>query len=142
MRADGRKISTSNKRLFEAHREAYPDAREINFIFHAESLTSIDASQAIDVLTLGVQAVPKSTRMLYARANLLERAGRFDAAESDYRSVLELTPGDAGALNALGYALTNNTERFSEAAELLERPLRKTRATRQSSTVWDGFISN
>ena len=111
--------------FFEAHRKAYPDAREINFIFHAESLTSIDASQAIDVLSLGVEAVPNSTRMLYARANLLERAGRFDAAESDYRSVLELTPGDAGALNALGYALTNNTERFSEAAKLLEEAIAK-----------------
>lgn len=111
--------------FFEAHRESYPDAREINFIFHAETLTSIDASQAIDVLSLGVEAVPNSTRMLYARANLLERAGRFDAAESDYRSVLELSPGDAGALNALGYALTNNTERFSEAAELLEEAIAK-----------------
>ena len=115
----------SNKRLFKAHREAYPDAREINFIFHAESLTSIDAAQAIGVLSQGVEAVPKSTRMLYARANLLERAGRFEAAESDYRSVLELIPGDAGALNALGYALTNNTERFSEAAELLEKAIAK-----------------
>ena len=111
--------------FFEAHRKAYPDAREINFIFHAESLTSIDAAQAIDILSLGVEAVPNSTRMLYARANLLERAGRFDAAESDYRSVLKLTPGDAGALNALGYALTNNTERFSEAAELLEEAIAK-----------------
>ena len=111
--------------FFEGHRETYPDAREINFIFHAESLTSIDASQAIDVLSLGVEAVPNSTRMLYARANLLERAGRFDEAESDYRSVLELTPEDAGALNALGYALTNNTERFTEAAELLEAAIAK-----------------
>lgn len=111
--------------FFEAHREAYPNAREINFIFHAESLTSVDAPQAIAILSLGVKAVPTSTRMLYARANLLERAGRFDAAESDYRSVLELTPGDAGALNALGYALTNNTERFSEAAELLEEAIAK-----------------
>ena len=121
---DGRSPQAINA-FFEAHRESYPDAREINFIFHAETLTSIDASQAIDVLSLGVEAVPNSTRMLYARANLLERAGRFDAAESDYRSVLELTPGDAGALNALGYALTNNTERFSEAAELLEEAIAK-----------------
>ena len=63
--------------------------------------------------------------MLFARANLLERAGRFEAAESDYRSVLALTPGNAGALNALGYALTNNTERFSEAATLLEEAISK-----------------
>ena len=69
--------------------------------------------------------MPNSTRLLYARANLLERAGHFAAAESDYRRVLELTPGDAGALNALGYALTNNTERFSEAAELLEEAISK-----------------
>ena len=39
--------------------------------------------------------------------------------------MLALRPGDAGALNALGYALTNNTERFSEAATLLEEAISK-----------------
>ena len=62
---------------------------------------------------------------MFARATLLERRGLFNQAETDYRQILNLAPGDAGALNALGYALTNNTTRFSEAADLLEEALTK-----------------
>ena len=111
--------------FFEAHRENHPDAREINFAFHADAFATSNPEKAIEVLSQGIEAFPGSIRLLYARANLLEREGRFDAAENDYRSVLKLTPGDAGALNALGYALTNNTERFAEAAMLLEEAIAK-----------------
>lgn len=111
--------------FFETGRAAHPSGTEINFVFHADALDALDSSQAIDVLSLGLQTLSNSTRLLYARANLLERSGQFAAAEDDYRRVLELTPGDAGALNALGYALTNNTERFSEAAVLIEEAISK-----------------
>lgn len=111
--------------FFEANRAAHPEGREINFIFHADLLDALGSEQAIDILSLGIQSLSTSTRLLFARANLLERSGQFAAAENDYRRVLELTPGDAGALNALGYALTNNTERFSEAAVLLEEAISK-----------------
>jgi Flp pilus assembly protein TadD len=56
---------------------------------------------------------------------LLERADLFEQAETDYRAVLTLSPGDSNALNALGYALTNNTNRFTEAAGLLEEAFSK-----------------
>jgi len=111
--------------FFELHRENHPDVREINFAFHADAFATSNPKKAIEVLSEGIEALPDSIRLLYARANLLEREGRFDAAENDYRSVLKLTPGDAGALNALGYALTNNTERFAEAAMLLEEAIAK-----------------
>ena len=111
--------------FFETGRAAHPSGTEINFVFHADALDALGSSQAIDVLSLGLQTLSNSTRLLYARANLLERSGQFAAAEDDYRRVLELTPGDAGALNALGYALTNNTERFSEAAVLIEEAISK-----------------
>lgn len=117
--------SSAINAFFTEHREAHPDGREINFIFHAEALTTVDPSQTIKVLSQGVEAVPDSTRLLYARAHLLERTGQFDAAEDDYRRVLKLTPGNVDALNALGYALTNNTQRFSEAALLLEAAIAK-----------------
>ena len=111
--------------FFEAHRENHPEVIEINFTFHADAFATSNPEKAIEVLSQGIEALPDSIRLLYARASLLEREGRFDAAENDYRSVLKLTPGDAGALNALGYALTNNTERFAEAAMLLEEAIAK-----------------
>ena len=117
-------INTTNV-FFERQRVTHPQGREISFTFHADTLEALGSDEARNVLTTALSEFPKSTRLLFARATLLERRGLFDQAETDYRQILNLAPGDAGALNALGYALTNNTTRFSEAADLLEEALTK-----------------
>ena len=111
--------------FFERQRVTHPQGREISFTFHADTLEALGSDEARNVLTTALSEFPKSTRLLFARATLLERRGLFNQAETDYRQILNLAPGDAGALNALGYALTNNTTRFSEAADLLEEALTK-----------------
>ena len=111
--------------FFERQRVAHPQGREISFTFHADTLEALGSDQARNVLTTALSEFPQSTRLLFARATLLERLGVFNQAEADYRQILSLAPGDAGALNALGYALTNNTTRFSEAADLLEEAMTK-----------------
>jgi Flp pilus assembly protein TadD len=117
-------INTTNV-FFERQRVTHPQGREISFTFHADTLEALGSDDARNVLTTALSEFPKSTRLLFARATLLERRGLFNQAETDYRQILNLAPGDAGALNALGYALTNNTTRFSEAADLLEEALTK-----------------
>jgi Flp pilus assembly protein TadD len=52
-----------------------------------------------------------------------EATGAFAAMEQDLRSILLQDPDHAATLNALGYTLTNHTERFDEAAKLIERAL-------------------
>ena len=111
--------------FFERQRVAHPQGREISFNLHADTLEALGSDEARNVLTTALSEFPKSTRLLFARATLLERLGLFNQAEADYRQILSLAPGDAGALNALGYALTNNTTRFSEAADLLEEAITK-----------------
>ena len=111
--------------FFEQHRQQHVDGAELNFMFHAETLQKLESIETELVLTRGVSAFPASTRLLFARANFRERAGFFDLAEADYRQILNLNPDDANALNALGYALTNNTDRFAEAAGLLEEAISK-----------------
>ena len=111
--------------FFEQHRQTHADGAELNFVLHAETLQSLGSVEAESVLSQGISAFPTSTRLLFARANFRERAGFFDLAEADYRQILSLNPGDANALNALGYALTNNTDRFQEAAGLLEEAISK-----------------
>ena len=111
--------------FFERQRVAHPQGREISFNLHAEALEALGSDEARNVLTTALSEFPQSTRLLFARATLLERLGVFNQAEADYRQILSLAPGDAGALNALGYALTNNTNRFSEAADLLEEAMTK-----------------
>lgn len=111
--------------FFEGHRQVHADGAELNFALHAETLQTLGSIEAESVLSRGIDAFPTSTRLLFARANFRERAGFFDLAEADYRRILSLNPGDANALNALGYALTNNTDRFQEAAGLLEEAISK-----------------
>ena len=111
--------------FFEEHRQVHVDGAELNFALHAETLQTLGSIEAESVLSRGINAYPTSTRLLFARANFRERAGFFDLAEADYRQILNLHPGDASALNALGYALTNNTDRFQEAAGLLEEAISK-----------------
>ena len=111
--------------FFEKHRKVHTDGAELNFVVHAETLQTLGSIEAESVLSRGISAFPTSTRLLFARANFRERAGFFDLAEADYRQILNLNPGDANALNALGYALTNNTDRFQEAAGLLEEAISK-----------------
>jgi len=45
------------------------------------------------------------------------------AMENDLRSILAQDPDHAATLNALGYTLTNHTQRYEEAADLIERAL-------------------
>jgi tetratricopeptide (TPR) repeat protein len=116
---------TAVNTFYEQHRQAHPDGRELNFASHARSLVALGSPEADEVLSLGINAFPQSVRLLFARANLRERTGTFEQAEADYRELLKLNPGDANALNALGYALTNNTTRFAEAAGLLEQAIAK-----------------
>ena len=111
--------------FFGQHRHNHADGAELNFALHAETLRTLGSIEAEAVLTRGLSSFPTSTRLLFARANFRERAGFFDLAEADYRRILKLNPGDANALNALGYALTNNTDRFAEAAGLLEQAISK-----------------
>jgi tetratricopeptide (TPR) repeat protein len=111
--------------FFEQHRQTHVEGTELNFTLHAETLQTLGSIEAESVLSRGISAFPTSTRLLFARANFRERAGFFDLAEADYRQILNLNPGDANALNALGYALTNNTDRFAEAAGLLEEAISK-----------------
>jgi Flp pilus assembly protein TadD len=52
-----------------------------------------------------------------------EQLDRVEVMEADLRAVLEKNPDDANALNALGYTLTDRTDRLDEARPLLERAM-------------------
>jgi tetratricopeptide (TPR) repeat protein len=54
---------------------------------------------------------------------LHERLGRIDLAEADLRNILEYDPNNAPALNALGYILADQTERYAEAYDYIKRAL-------------------
>ncbi len=79
--------------------------------------------EALDFLDEILQQEPENVALLYYRAMTGQRFGRLDILESDLSRVIELDPDNADALNALGYTLTDQTDRHEEALELIEKAL-------------------
>lgn len=79
--------------------------------------------EAVDVYTTALGIVPGNTDLLYSRAMISERIGRLDILESDLTEILETQPNNAHALNALGFTLADQTDRYQEAYEYLQRAI-------------------
>lgn len=80
-----------------------------------------DRDQAFRLLDGAVEQVPRSVPILYTRALLAAELGWVDIAEQDLRTVLAHDPENAAALNALGYTLADQTERYDEAEALIRQ---------------------
>lgn len=76
---------------------------------------------ALERLARGLVEFPGSEQLLYLRGLVHERAGNIQAAEADFRAILEMDPENVSALNALGYTLADRTERYEEAYDLITR---------------------
>lgn len=59
----------------------------------------------------------------FMRGAMYERMKNFDAAEAQFRKVLELNPNNAGAMNYLGYMFADRNTRLDEAQKLIGRAL-------------------
>ena len=59
----------------------------------------------------------------FIRGAMYERMKRFDAAEAEFRKVLELDSDNAGAMNYLGYMLADRAVRLDEAYQLIKKAL-------------------
>ncbi len=110
------------KAFFAAQRQLYPTAAEQLFLLEADALKDW-TGESLRAYDRGLTAFPHSFSLLYGRAMAHEAAGAFEEMERDLRSILAQDPDHAATLNALGYTLTNHTERFEEAAKLIERAL-------------------
>lgn len=79
--------------------------------------------EAFEAYGRGMQAMEDSSQLRYARALLAAEQSQVERAERDLRVLLEQDPDDAQALNALGYTLAEQTDRYQEALELIEKAL-------------------
>jgi tetratricopeptide (TPR) repeat protein len=110
------------RHFFQAQRRTYPSAAEQLFLLEAESLRDWEG-ESLAAYDRGLSAFPQSFSLLYGRAMIYESEGSLQAMEHDLRSILAQDPNHAATLNALGYSLTNRTQRYEEAAVLIERAL-------------------
>jgi len=111
---------------------AHLDRVRTNHAEHAMQLVMIEAQLLSDrgleqeVLAFLAEVLvdqPENIDLLYFRAMTGERFDRLDVLEYDLRRILEIDPENADALNALGYTLTDRTDRHAEALLLIEKAL-------------------
>ncbi|MDT8409075.1 MAG: tetratricopeptide repeat protein [Wenzhouxiangellaceae bacterium] len=79
--------------------------------------------QALDHFSESLIEMPDSTALLYARAMVAVGLNDLALAEQDLRTIIQREPDNAIALNALGYTLSDRTDRQKEAMRLIERAL-------------------
>ena len=102
----------------------YPDQHLRVLLVKAELFNQLGRHQeAFDVLSTALKDVPESRDVLYARALVAERLDKLDVLEADLLKILEKNPDDVGALNALGYSLTDRTQRYDEAEKYLSKAM-------------------
>lgn len=80
-------------------------------------------AQALALYSQALTELPESNDLLYARAMLAVRMEQLELAEQDLRAIIQREPDHAIALNALGYTLSDRTDRHGEALRLIERAL-------------------
>jgi len=118
--ANGR-ADEASRRLAEA-RDAQPDYAIQLYLIEAETLANNDKTQsAWLVLQNAIKQNPDDLNLLYTRSMLAEKRNDLVQMEKDLRAILAREPDNAMALNALGYTLSDRTNRFEEARVLIER---------------------
>lgn len=94
------------------------------WLVEAEILRSAGQPEAaVEMLAAPLAENPGSVDLLYARALSAALAGNVSLAEQDLRRIIQMDGDNAMALNALGYTLTDQTDRHQEAYRLIRRAL-------------------
>jgi len=101
-----------------------PSRRQQLIIIEAQLLAERGMEEEVfQFLDEAILADPENIDLLYFRGMTGQRFDRMDILENDLKRVIELDPVNADALNALGYSLTDQTDRHDEALVLIEKAL-------------------
>lgn len=79
--------------------------------------------EALKLLQQGNQRFPNDPNLLYDQAMLAELLGRHDEVDPLLRRVIQLSPEDPSAYNALGYSLADRNILLDEAQQLVGKAL-------------------
>ena len=79
--------------------------------------------EAKDLLDKALNRFPNEVELLFARVLWFDSQGDSQGSEQDLRQIILMQPEDSRALNHLGYMLADQTTRFEEALELIERAI-------------------
>lgn len=79
--------------------------------------------EAKQLLDSALNKFLNDTDLLFARVLLYDTLGDKTGSETDLRQIILMKPEDSRALNHLGYMLADQTDRYEEALDLLERAI-------------------
>lgn len=109
----------------KAARKDWPDQSMSLFLAEAGLLTEHKANpeDVFRLFTQAMEAHPSNLDLLYARALYAASKGRIEIMETDLHRVLKEQPDNVDALNALGYCLADQTDRYQEALGYIQKAL-------------------
>ncbi len=109
---------------FETLRRNQPQNSITLYLAEAEALREAERYQeAFDTLDRALTKYPDDKDLLYARALIAEKLDRLDVLERDLHIIIAADPKNGQALNALGYTLSDRTDRYQEALGYIEQAL-------------------
>jgi tetratricopeptide (TPR) repeat protein len=120
--ADGGDLEAARDALEELREIADDQTAEQAWMTEARLLREAGETQeAFQTLGLALEEFGYSIPIRYSHALLASDLGNIEITEYDLRIVLADDPDNAAALNALGYTLADQTDRYSEAETLIRR---------------------
>lgn len=106
-------------------RKEQPDQALTYYSFEASFLKEQGQIQAaFDLYSEALVQYPKNSDLLYGQAMIAEPLNRLTVLEENLNEVLKQDPDHSQALNALGYTLTDRTNRHQEALVLIEKAIK------------------
>ncbi len=84
-----------------------------------------EMAQAIDEADKLSQGKDEKETILFMRGAMLEKQKKFEAAEAEFRKVIDINPENASALNYLGYMFADRGVRLQEALDLIQKALER-----------------
>jgi tetratricopeptide (TPR) repeat protein len=113
------------REMLRALRGAEPSRSADLYLAEAEVVQKLgDERELAALYAEAVAAHPQDHQITYARALHASQQGRVAEAEADFRRIIAEEPEHADALNALGYTLTDLTDRHQEALGYIERAVK------------------
>ncbi|MCG6863048.1 MAG: tetratricopeptide repeat protein [Chromatiaceae bacterium] len=123
IRAEQGKVERAREILHQL-RDQWPEDAPTIFLIEGATLAEVNRlREAMDVYDEALEAFPGNPDLLYARGLHALSLNRLDIMESDFRTIIAKDPNNADALNALGYSLADQTDRYTEALSYIERAL-------------------
>lgn len=82
-----------------------------------------DEAKTLDAVEAASKTPEEKQAVIFTRGAMFERQKNFDAAEQQFRKVIESDPTNANAMNYLGYMFADRGVRLEEAQQLISKAL-------------------